>query len=98
MPGEMVVLQRDDGQVPLTRRGDDCSWCLPAGAAEVGGSFARTAIDVRKWKSEPRPDGDEATQIMLASVDGLPDPLHAPAAHALELLRAYFETGAFQLR
>jgi 8-oxo-dGTP pyrophosphatase MutT (NUDIX family) len=45
MPGAMVVLQRDDGRVLLTKRGDDRSWCLPAGAAEAGGSFARTAID-----------------------------------------------------
>ncbi len=45
MPGAMVVLQRDDGRVLLTRRGDTGAWCLPAGAAEEGGSFARTAID-----------------------------------------------------
>lgn len=45
MPGAMVALQRKDGSVLLTRRGDDGTWCLPAGAAEAGGSFARTAID-----------------------------------------------------
>lgn len=45
MPGAMVALQRDDGQVLLTKRADDGTWCLPTGAAEVGGSFARTAID-----------------------------------------------------
>jgi 8-oxo-dGTP pyrophosphatase MutT (NUDIX family) len=45
MPGAMVALQRDDGRVLLTRRGDDGSWCLPAGAAEPGGSFARTALE-----------------------------------------------------
>jgi 8-oxo-dGTP pyrophosphatase MutT (NUDIX family) len=45
MPGAMVVLERIDGQVLLTKRSDDGSWCLPAGAAEVGGSFARTAIE-----------------------------------------------------
>lgn len=45
MPGAMVVLLRDDGHVLLTKRGDDGTWCLPAGAAEVGGSFAQTAID-----------------------------------------------------
>jgi 8-oxo-dGTP pyrophosphatase MutT (NUDIX family) len=28
-----------------TRRTDDGTWCLPAGAAEEGGSFTRTAID-----------------------------------------------------
>lgn len=45
MPGAMVALQRADGQVLLTKRTDDRTWCLPAGAAEPGGSFARTAID-----------------------------------------------------
>jgi 8-oxo-dGTP pyrophosphatase MutT (NUDIX family) len=45
MPGAMVALQRDDRQILLTKRTDDGTWCLPAGAAEPGGSFARTAID-----------------------------------------------------
>jgi 8-oxo-dGTP pyrophosphatase MutT (NUDIX family) len=45
MPGAMVAVQRNDGQVLLAKRADDGSWCLPAGGAEVGGSFARTAID-----------------------------------------------------
>ncbi len=44
MPGAMVALQRDDRRVLLTKRTDDGTWCLPAGAAEPGGSFARTAI------------------------------------------------------
>jgi len=45
MPGSMIALQRGDGRVLLTRRADDGTWCLPAGAAEPGGSFARTAVD-----------------------------------------------------
>lgn len=45
MPGAMVAVQRDDQRVLLTRRADDGTWCLPAGAAEPGGSFARTASD-----------------------------------------------------
>ncbi len=45
MPGAMVALRSSDGAVLLTQRADDDSWCLPAGAAEVGGSFARTAIE-----------------------------------------------------
>jgi 8-oxo-dGTP pyrophosphatase MutT (NUDIX family) len=45
MPGAMVFLQREDGKVLLTKRADDGSWCAPAGAAEPGGSFVRTAID-----------------------------------------------------
>jgi 8-oxo-dGTP pyrophosphatase MutT (NUDIX family) len=45
MPGAMVAVQRDDRRVLLTKRTDDGTWCLPAGAAEPGGSFAQTAID-----------------------------------------------------
>lgn len=45
MPGAMVAVQREDQRVLLTKRADDGTWCLPAGAAEPGGSFARTAID-----------------------------------------------------
>lgn len=45
MPGAMVAVQREDGEVLFTRRSDDGTWCLPAGAAEPGGSFARTAVD-----------------------------------------------------
>jgi 8-oxo-dGTP pyrophosphatase MutT (NUDIX family) len=45
MPGAAVAVQREDGQVLFTRRGDNGTWCLPGGSAEVGGSFARTAID-----------------------------------------------------
>jgi 8-oxo-dGTP pyrophosphatase MutT (NUDIX family) len=44
MPGAMVALLREDGRVLLTKRADDGTWCLPAGGAEPGGSFARTAI------------------------------------------------------
>lgn len=46
MPGAMIALRRPaDGRVLLTRRADDGTWCLPAGAAEPGGSFAATAIE-----------------------------------------------------
>jgi 8-oxo-dGTP pyrophosphatase MutT (NUDIX family) len=41
----MIALRRDDRRILLTKRTDDGTWCLPAGAAEPGGSFARTAID-----------------------------------------------------
>lgn len=43
-PGAMVFLLRDDGAVLLTRRVDNGMWCLPAGGAEEGSSFADTAI------------------------------------------------------
>jgi ADP-ribose pyrophosphatase YjhB (NUDIX family) len=45
MPGAAVAVQREDGQVLFGRRSDNGVWALPGGAAEVGGSFARTAID-----------------------------------------------------
>ena len=40
----MLVVEREDGAVLLTRRGDNGTWCNPAGAAEEGGSFAATAV------------------------------------------------------
>jgi 8-oxo-dGTP pyrophosphatase MutT (NUDIX family) len=40
----MVVLEDPDGRVLVTMRTDNGQWCLPAGAAEAGGSFAETAI------------------------------------------------------
>lgn len=143
MPGAMVALQRDDGKVLLTQRADDSSWCLPAGAAEVGGSFAQTAIDelaeeagvevakddlvpfatlseaeahtihypngdithcfaicflARKWHGDPRPDRDESTAVRFVPLTAIPEPVHPPTASALELLQAYLDTGAFQLR
>lgn len=45
MPGTMVVVERSDGRVLLVRRSDTGEWCVPAGAAEPGGSFASTAVD-----------------------------------------------------
>jgi 8-oxo-dGTP pyrophosphatase MutT (NUDIX family) len=143
MPGAMVALQRDDRRVLLTRRSDDGTWCLPAGAAEPGGSFARTAIDelaeeagidvaaadlipfgclseaeahtirypngdlthcfalcflARKWRGDPRPDGAESVECRFADPDALPEPIHAPTAHALGLLAAYLRSGSFQIR
>lgn len=56
------MFQRDDGQLLVTRRADDRSWCFPAGAAEVGGSFARTGID----------ELAEETGIVVAKEDLIP--------------------------
>lgn len=143
MPGAMVALQREDGHVLLTKRADDGTWCLPAGAAEAGGSFAQTAIDelaeetgvevserdlipfgclseaeahtihypngdvthcfallflARAWQGDPRPDGEESTEARFFDLDALPEPLHAPTTHALELLSAHLSSGAFQVR
>jgi 8-oxo-dGTP pyrophosphatase MutT (NUDIX family) len=143
MPGAMVVLQRGDGRVLLTRRADTGAWCLPAGAAEPGGSFARTAIDelaeeagvqvsteslvpfgclseagnhtihypngdvthcfsvcflARDWRGDPRPDQEETTEVRFVEIDDLPEPMHEPAASALELFREFLACGGFQVR
>ena len=143
MPGAMVALQREDGCVLLTKRADDGTWCLPAGAAEPGGSFARTAIDelaeetgvevaerdliafgclseaelhtidypngdvthcfallflARAWRGDPQPDGEESTEAGFFDLGALPEPLHAPTEHALELLSAHLGSGTFQVR
>jgi ADP-ribose pyrophosphatase YjhB (NUDIX family) len=45
VPGAAIAVQREDGKVLLVRRGDNGVWALPGGGAEIGGSFARTAID-----------------------------------------------------
>jgi 8-oxo-dGTP pyrophosphatase MutT (NUDIX family) len=45
IPGAFVVVRRpDDGAVLFARRADDGSWCIPAGVAEEGSTFASTAI------------------------------------------------------
>lgn len=143
VPGAMVALRRADGQVLFTQRSDDGTWCLPAGAAEIGGSFATTAIDelsqeagveaseedlvpfgclskaelhtisypngdithcfaqcflVERWSGDPQPDGEESTAARFAPLSNPPEPLHAPTAHALEMLAAYLESGRFQVR
>jgi 8-oxo-dGTP pyrophosphatase MutT (NUDIX family) len=143
MPGAMVALERDDGSVLLTKRTDDDTWCLPAGAAEPEGSFARTAIDelseetgieveptdlvpfgclseaeahtirypngdlthcfallflARRWRGEPSPNRDEATGAGFFDLAALPEPIHAPTDHALNLLSAYRQSGTFQVR
>ena len=143
MPGAMLALRDAEGRVLLTRRADDESWCLPAGAAEPGGSFARTAIaelseeagvevaeedlipfgclseaelhtirypngDIthcfalcflaERWSGDPQPDGEESTATRFASLSAPPEPVHAPSAHALQMLAAYLESGRFQVR
>jgi hypothetical protein len=63
MPGAMIALRRPtDGRVLFTSRADDGTWCLPAGAAEAGGSFAATAID----------ELEEETGLTVDEVDLVP--------------------------
>jgi 8-oxo-dGTP pyrophosphatase MutT (NUDIX family) len=75
MPGAMVVLQDDEGRVLVTRRTDNGHWCLPAGAAEVGGSFAATALT----------EVSEEIGIALAAADLIPfGSLSAAESHTIE--------------
>ena len=62
VPGAAVAAQREDGSVLFARRGDDGTWCLPGGAAEVGGSFAQTAIDELR----------EETGLLVEAADLIP--------------------------
>ncbi len=141
-PGAMVFLVREDGAVLFTRRVDNGMWCLPAGGAEEGSSFAATAItelreetgvevdaadlvgfgclseaelhtitypngDVshcfamlflaRRWRGDPRPDGEETAEMRWADPASPPSPLEAPATRALELYRSYADGGVFQI-
>jgi 8-oxo-dGTP pyrophosphatase MutT (NUDIX family) len=143
MPGAMVALLDPDQRVLMTKRTDDGTWCLPAGAAEPGGSFAQTAIDelaeetgievkrkdlipfgslseaeshtirypsgdvthcfallflARAWTGETTLDPDEAIEARFADLESPPLPLHAPTAHALDLLREFLPSGQFQVR
>lgn len=143
MPGAMVALLDRERRVLMTKRTDDGTWCLPAGGAEPGGSFAQTAIDelaeetgievkgqdlipfgslseadshtihypggdvthcfallllARSWTGELRLDPDEVIEARFADLDSPPLPLHAPTAHALDLLREFLASGQFQLR
>lgn len=45
MPGAAVVVEDPLGRVLLVYRADTQDWGLPAGGAEVGGSFVQTALD-----------------------------------------------------
>jgi 8-oxo-dGTP pyrophosphatase MutT (NUDIX family) len=43
-PGASLLVLDSSDRVLLTRRADADVWCMPGGAAEVGGSFAATAV------------------------------------------------------
>lgn len=63
-PGAMVFLEREDGEVLFTRRVDNGLWCLPAGGAEEGSSFADTAIT--ELREETGVEVDPADLIAFA--------------------------------
>ncbi|HEY0280970.1 MAG TPA: NUDIX domain-containing protein [Solirubrobacterales bacterium] len=70
-PGAAVAAQREDGKVLFIRRGDNGGWCLPGGAAEEGGSFARTAVDELR----------EETGLVVEAADLIPVACFSDAAH-----------------
>jgi len=44
MPGASVAVVDDADRILLTLRRDSPVWCMPGGAAEIGSSFASTAV------------------------------------------------------
>ena len=52
----------------------------------------------RRWSGDPRPDGEETTEVRWADPAAPPSPLEPPAAHAVDLYRAYLRDGTFQVR
>jgi ADP-ribose pyrophosphatase YjhB (NUDIX family) len=51
-----------------------------------------------EWRGGPRPDNEESTATRFVELDDLPEPIHPPTLTALELLKAYFDSGQFQIR
>lgn len=51
-----------------------------------------------EWRGEPRPDNEESTATLFVKPDDIPDPVHAPTLHALEMLGSYLDSGRFQIR
>jgi len=51
-----------------------------------------------RWLGDPRPDGEETTEVEFADPASPPSPLQGPAGHALDLLGAYLRSGRFQVR
>jgi 8-oxo-dGTP pyrophosphatase MutT (NUDIX family) len=52
----------------------------------------------RRWSGEPEPDDVETTEMRWVDPASPPSPLQDPAAHAVDLYRAYLRDGAFQVR
>ena len=52
---------------------------------------------LRRWRGEPKADGDELVELGWFSRDALPEPLMHSSAVALRHYAAYLETGIFQI-
>jgi 8-oxo-dGTP pyrophosphatase MutT (NUDIX family) len=50
-----------------------------------------------QWKGEPRPDGEETTDLRFANPNDLPQPFEPSTARAVELLNGYLRSGVFQV-
>ena len=51
-----------------------------------------------RWEGDLRADEDEVRELGFFAIDALPEPLHPPAAAALELFGEYLRSGEFQVR
>jgi hypothetical protein len=52
----------------------------------------------RRWRGQPDPNRDEATEAAFFGLARLPEPIHAPTDQALDLLSTYRKSGTFQVR
>jgi len=52
---------------------------------------------LRRWRGEPRADGDELTEVAWFPRDSLPTPLMHSSAIAFEHYERFLETGSFQV-
>jgi ADP-ribose pyrophosphatase YjhB (NUDIX family) len=52
----------------------------------------------RRWRGEPNPNREEATEANFFGLSNLPQPIHAPTHQALNLLAAYRKSHTFQVR
>jgi 8-oxo-dGTP pyrophosphatase MutT (NUDIX family) len=83
MPGAQVLVVDEAEHLLLQRSRDSGLWELPAGAAEPGDSFRRTAAR----------ELHEETGLVVAEED-----LHPPTRVVLELYAAFRGSGTFQAR
>ena len=66
MPGASVLVLHEQDRVLLTRRTDSDVWCMPGGAAEIGSSFASTAIsELREETGLIAKEEDASTKAVL---------------------------------
>ena len=50
-----------------------------------------------RWRGQPRPDGEETSDLDFFALDSLPGPMHQPTASALGMLARFLDSGEFQV-